>query len=124
MVQGHPWPKQVLGPVTLYFTYNFKWRDPRTRQEFASDSSSDGHCELSSMLVHLQRTSFIQPDFVLPYDLNDSRLYDFLGAVVPKLPFALAIKNFRRRVSLRDRPGFRLKRIPDGELAKLSEFVR
>ena len=127
MVQGSPWPKQKLGPVSLQFSYDFMWRDPRTGQPFPEQeqgyNTQDGKLNCS-FLLSLEQNSFIQPELTLPFNLADPRLYDMLGVVAPALPFKLSIKNFRLRVPLATRNGHKLSRIPESDLARLAEFVR
>ena len=124
LVSGHPWPKQLFGPVTLNFSYDFEGIDPRTREKVPLSMRNDGVTEKCSMLVQLQRNSFIQPDLLFAYNLEDPRLYGFLSAVVPKLPFKLRAKNFRRRTPLKGKDGFKFQRIRSEELGRLSEFER
>ncbi len=125
--KGHPWPKQLLGPVTLMFSYDFIWRDPRTGRAFPDQESghhtSDGRL-VSSFLVQLQRTSFIQPDLMLPYDLSDERLYDLLGAVSPSLPFAMRLKHFRRGLPMKKELGFSYRKIDAALSCRLSQFTK
>jgi hypothetical protein len=124
MLRGHPWPKQLFGPVSLDFRYDFGWIQPRATERLPAFLGKNGPSEMCSMRIQLQRNSFIQPDLVFPYGLEDSRLYDFLAVVAPKLPFALRTGNFRRKVPLKNKTGFKLQRIPSNESTRLSEFAR
>ena len=121
IVQGHPWPKQVLGPVSLNFEYDFHWRNPLTAEPLLSSGNAGGS-HVSRLSVYLERSSYIQPELVLPYEVDDQRLYEFLGSVVPKLPFAFSIKHLRRRLPLKSKPGYRVARISSNELSQLREL--
>jgi len=126
MVEGHPWPKQNIGPVTLTFSYDFLWRDPSTGAAFPEQSLDS--CGMkdprSHIRVDLQRTSFISPDLVFPYDLANPRLYDLLNVIIPALPFRAAIKHFLQSLPLKgDSSKRKLKRLDGAGLARLAEFL-
>jgi hypothetical protein len=126
MVEGHPWPKQVLGPVTLSFSYDFIWRDPRSGGPFPgqeSDCPRDNSLA-SHIRVDLQRNSFVAPDLKFPYELADARLHEMLSLVVPALPFRPSVKHFRKSIPLKGGVGTKIRRLEQSELDRISELVR
>lgn len=126
MVTGHPWPKQVLGPVTLTFFYDFIWRDPRTGQAFP-DQGVECHKRnplASNVRVDLQRNSFIAPDLKFPYELSDSRLFEMLRLIVPAFPFKPTVNHFRKLIPLKDGIGTKIRRLEGFEADRISEILK
>lgn len=97
LIQGEPWPKTAMGPVTLRITQSFTWKHSP-----ALPSLGRAHPQAppggGSVMIWLGRQCFIQPALAFPFVHDDPALLDFLREVRPHLPFRMHNNHFRRVV--------------------------
>ncbi len=127
MADGHPWPKQILGPVTLSFNISFVWKDPRTQKPFPKQMSgfatNDGTLH-SQIRFHLSRCPYVYGELCFPYELNDSALYDLMGVITAGIPFHIPRKRVRRLILTKSGTNYKSTKINPVELTRLNEFLK
>jgi hypothetical protein len=125
LLSGHPYPKQLFGPVQLSYSFDFEWKDPRSGLPFAEETKDrvSKHNTKSSIRIDLQRESFVAPELQFPFSVSDERLYDMLKLIVPALPFKIGVKHFRLRLPLKNGPGDKLARLDSTKAARISECL-
>ncbi len=125
LLSGHPYPKQLFGPVQLSYSYEFDWKDPRSGLPFAQEDKdrASGHDTKSSIRIDLQRDSFVAPELHFPFSVSDERLYGMLKLIVPALPFQIGMRHFRLRVPLKDGTGHKLIRLDSSQAARISDCL-
>jgi hypothetical protein len=83
------WPRQALGPTSLYFWYTFQWRDLPSVPEQPSHFG---------IFLGNQRV-FLQPTLVFPAAYDAPSLRAFLTRLETALPFRLRDHYFKRWVA-------------------------
>lgn len=95
LIQGEPWPKTTIGPVTLRMSQTFTWKRGPTLPSLArahpDAPPGGGHVTLS-----LGRKCFLQPSLAFPFVHDEPALLDFLKELQVHLPFRMHKNHFRR----------------------------
>jgi len=121
VLAGDPWPRTLLGPVSLRASYDFLWRDPDSvgpiTTQLTGHLTEDGslRCNLS---IALERRSTASPLLWFPYQPSDPRLADLLRFVVPRLPFRISSRHFRLAIPLKNRKGYQYRRFDASHLVQ------
>jgi hypothetical protein len=88
------WPKQKVGPLTLYIAYHFNWR------EFSNDfpeplaSWKRGTCYI--MLNFHRRALSVAPSLIFPMPYESVEFQPFVNRLEAALPFEINRKHLRR----------------------------
>lgn len=88
------WPKQKVGPLTLYIAYHFNWR------EFSNDfpeplaSWKRGTCDI--MLNFHRRALSVAPSLIFPIPYESLEFQPFVDRLEAALPFEINRKHLRR----------------------------
>jgi hypothetical protein len=127
LVQGSPWPKQVLGPVSLKFHISFFWKNFRTGMVL-SEQEQNGNVQegnlKSSFFIMLQRESFIQPEFSIPFSVTSKEFEDFLLNIYYDLPFRMNVKHLRKGLPSVNAKGYIHRKIENDILQKIEDKIK
>jgi hypothetical protein len=119
------WPRQDLGPVSLYFSYILLWREflvcpAPSRQDVVEYMRQDkwddpGKSPLSRLGVSLgQRRLFLQPFFQFPFPYNSETGREFLACIEENLPFRFRDQYFKRMPRSKKGTYGRMRKLPKG----------
>ncbi|MEQ1912758.1 MAG: hypothetical protein ABMA15_28340 [Vicinamibacterales bacterium] len=112
VINGAPWPKTTLGPISARASFRFQWK--------AELTSADRHvswCDLKNeMDVSIERASFVQPRFWFPFEPGSSELVDLVRRVAAGAPFRMSARHFRAATPKKDGHGYVLRRFDAASL--------
>jgi hypothetical protein len=113
LIAEEPWPKALVGPVTLSATFRFRWRDPDgagpLAQQLAGHCTEDGSLR-SEFAVTLSQRSTVSPNLWFPFAPIDPRLADLVQLSSTVLPFRLSARHFRLAVPRPSGQGYTYRR--------------
>jgi hypothetical protein len=111
LIQGEPWPKTAMGPVTLRLSQTFTWKRSTALPslERAHPQAPPGAGRFS---VWLSRRCFVQPSLTFPFVHDDPALLDFLRELRLHLPFRMHNNHFRRVLPGKSPGVFHVRKMP------------
>lgn len=95
LIQGEPWPKTTIGPVTLRMVQTFAWKSGAalpSLDRVHPDAPPGG----GTVSLWFGRRCFLQPSFAFPFVHDEPAFLDFLRELQPNLPFRMHNNHFRR----------------------------
>jgi hypothetical protein len=109
LIAGEPWPKSVIGPVTLRFNQSFQWKRELTQSAIGHPKGGNSGGEFT---IWLQRNCFVQPSLSFPFVHDDPSFLDFLQVIRPHVPFRMHSNHFRRAVPAKEPGTFQTRKMP------------
>lgn len=111
LIAGEPWPKCVIGPITLKYSQTFRWKVsdalPSLGRAHPEAPASGG-----SFRLWFSRRSFVQPGPSFPFLYDDPTFLDFLRELQPYLPFRMHSNHFRRVIPGKKSDTFSVRKMP------------
>lgn len=91
-------PKNSLGPITLSFLWNFKFKDPKTNQNLPNQEKIpelDFRIQNSRIYLRTSNKSTISVWFALPFEQLGSYESEYISNLKSLLPFKVSEKHWR-----------------------------
>lgn len=93
-------PKQKIGPTTLYFSYSFSWVE--FQGHLRNAEKEDARTRASSLGIHVGGGGiFLQPHFIFPAPWTSEALKAFVARIEPLMPFRLRDQYFQRMMPIK-----------------------
>lgn len=89
IIDNSPMPKSNFGPLELYFSYDFKLADTKTKKELQNQEYTSDLC------IWFSRGKSCSPTIFFPFEQADKIFWDYIDSIIPFLPFKLEEKYLK-----------------------------
>lgn len=122
LLSNEPWPKQVVGPITLRIVYRFKWKNI----SYKNNPNLLQMHQRSSLHIHLARNTFIQPTLIFPEPISSLETQKLLSKIIPDLPFKFIPNKLRNAIPTKRKADFsyKVRKLSEPETKILKEIMK
>ena len=89
IIDNSPMPKSSFGPLQLFFTYDFKLKDPISNEPLQNQE------HISDLCIWFSRGKACWPTLFFPFEQPNKEFWNYVDSIIPLLPFKLEEKYLR-----------------------------